>query len=200
MLSRWALLFAAALLPAAPPSPGPVTQINLVDWVRSGANGSTLIQDPQAPISLELPAGWELTSGMRWGSHETTLRFIDRSSGLWTNVYYQYPLTNPPAANLDGVLRFGMDSKVKQRQGEGLKDYTIRPARIQQAVVDGRPALSWIADFTDTRRRRLAMTEYMLRYIGTNGKADVFTQVPAATDLNAFIERIQPIIQSLRIP
>lgn len=200
MLSRWALLFAAALLSAAPPSPGPVTLINLVDWVRSGANGSTLIHDPEAPISLELPAGWELTSGKRWGDHETTLTFIDRHSGLWVNTYYQYPLTNPPAANLDGVLRFGMDSKVKQRQGEGLKDYTIRPASIQQAVVDGRPALSWIADFTGKSPRRGAMTEYMLRYIGANGKADVFTQVPAATDVNAFIARMQPIIESLRIP
>ncbi|HYA16393.1 MAG TPA: hypothetical protein VEF06_02950, partial [Bryobacteraceae bacterium] len=139
--------------------------------------------------------------GVRWGDHETTLTFIDTRSGLWTNAYYQYPLANPPAADLDGVLRFGMDNKVKQRrEREGLTDYTIRQSSIQQSVVDGRPALSWVADFTGKGPLHPAMTEYMLRYIGASGKADVFTQVPATVDLNAFVERIQPVIQSLRIP
>jgi hypothetical protein len=203
MRARWALVFAPCLLLVAsgPPSPGPETPIRVADWVQPGPNGSTLVQDPQSPISYELPAGWRLTSGVRWGTHETTLTFLDTRSGLWTNAYYQYPLPNPPAANLDSVLRFGMDNKVKQRQDrEGLTDYAIRQSSIQQAVVDGRPALSWVADFTGKGPRHPAMVEYMLRYIGANGKADVFTQVPATTDLTAFVERIQPIIQSLRIP
>jgi len=194
----WALVVAASLLSAAPPPPQ--TSIRVVDFARPGPQGSTIVQDPDAPISFELPAGWRLASGMRWGTHETTLTFRDTQSGLWANAYYQYPLQNPPAPDLEGVLRFGMENKVKQRQHEGLKDYRIRPESVQPAVVDGRPALSWVADFTARGPRRQPMTEYMLRYIGANGKADVFTQLPSSFDVGGFVNRMMPIIQSLRIP
>jgi hypothetical protein len=199
MRTAWALLLAAYLVQAAPQPPQ--TRIRVADFTRPGLQGSTIVQDPEAPISFELPAGWRLSGGVRWGTHETTLTFIDTRSGLWANAYYQYPIANPPAPDLEGVLRFGMENKVKQRQErEGLKDYKIRPDSVQQAVVDGRPALSWVADFTARSPRPQPMTEYMLRYIGANGKADIFTQMPASLDVGAFLNRMMPIIQSLRIP
>jgi hypothetical protein len=158
------------------------------------------VQDPVAPVSFELPQGWKLTGGVRWGDHETTLQFFDTQSGQWANAYYQYPLTNPPAPDLDAVLRLGLEKKIRQRNGEGLVDYSIRKDSVQQAIVDGRPALSWVADFTARGPGHPRMTEYMFRYIGANGKADVFTQMPSLMDVGWFVNRMLPIIQSLRIP
>ena len=142
-----------------------------------------------------------LASAAYGAAEAGTLIFIDTRSGLWANAYYQYPIANPPSPDLEGVLRFGMENKVKQRQErEGLNDYKIRLDSVQRAVVDGRPALSWVADFSARGPRHQPMTEYMLRYIGANGKADIFTQMPASLDLGAFVNRMMPIIQSLRIP
>jgi len=169
------------------------------DFVRPGGNGSTIVQDPAAPVSFELPAGWFLTTGMRWGTHETTLSILDRASGATATVYYQYPIVAKIPVDLDAALRAGMEAKVKQRRDrEGLKNYHVRAGSVQTSVVDGRPALSFIGDFTGPRGQ--AMNEYMLRVLGSDAKAEFFVHMPARADLGAFTARLGEVIQTLRIP
>ncbi len=38
------------------------------------------VKDPDAPVSLELTAGWKLVDAVRWGDHETTLAFLDEKT------------------------------------------------------------------------------------------------------------------------
>jgi hypothetical protein len=169
------------------------------DFVRVSGTGSTIVQDPAMPVSFELPAGWYLTTGMRWGTHETTLSIFDNASGATATFYYQYPIVAKIPVDLDAALRAGMEAKVKQRRDrEGLKNYHVRAGSVQTSVVDGRPALSFIGDFTGPGRR--AMSEYMLRVLGSDAKAEFFVQMPAGADLGAFTTRLSGIIQTLRIP
>ena len=64
-------------------------QIQVRDFT---GDDSAAVKDPDAPVSFELPQGWSLFSGVRWGDHETTLQLADAESGARLALYYQYPL------------------------------------------------------------------------------------------------------------
>jgi hypothetical protein len=176
----------------------PQTPIVPGDFVINDGHGATTVQDPNAPVSFQLPAGWVLRSGMRWGNHETTLFILDAASGTAATVYYQYPIQSAIPANLDAALIAGMENKVTLRQQEGLKNYHIRSGSGQTSVVDGRPALSFIGDFTAPQGQ--PMSEYMLRVLGANTKLEFFGKLPAAANLSAFANRLISIAQTLRMP
>jgi hypothetical protein len=191
------LLFAASTLFAAAP-PQPPTPINVHDFVHADTPNSTTVQDPNAPVTFELTAGWALASGVRWGDHETTLQIRDTVTGIFGSIYYQYPIQSAIPTDLDAALAAGMASKVRQRQEkEGLKDYHVRAGSPQTSVVDGRLALSFIGDFTLPRG---AMSEYLLRILGTNGKAEFFVKVPATLDLASFETNLNSIAHSMHLP
>jgi hypothetical protein len=92
-----------------------------------------------------------------------------------------------------------MEEKIRQRQErEVLKDYHVRSGSPQGSVVDGRLALSFISDFT--ARGGQPMSEYLLRVLGTNGKAEFFVKVPATLDLASFETNLNSIAHSLHLP
>ncbi len=172
--------------------------VDLSSFIQNSTLGGTLVQDPEAPVSFTLAPGWKLTGGMRWGDHETTLRFVETPSGITVSLYYQYPLQPPFPADTDLALRQAMQAKVRQRQNEGLPDYRVRPDSIRTRQVGGQPALSFVAEFARGDQTR---TEYMLRVLGKGAKAHFFVMgIPAAEDINAFCQRFEPIAASLRIP
>jgi hypothetical protein len=192
------LLFAASTLFAAA-APQPPTPINVHDFVHADTPNSTTVQDPAAPVSFELPAAWALASGVRWGDHETTLQIRDTVTGIFGSIYYQYPIQSAIPSDLDAALAAAMALKVRQRQEkEGLKDYHVRAGSPQSSVVDGRLALSFIGDFT--ARGGKPMSEYLLKVLGTNGKAEFFVKVPATLDLASFETSLNSIAHSLHVP
>jgi len=191
------LLFAASTLFAAA-APQPPIPINVHDFIHADSPNSTTVQDPISPVTFELPAGWALTSGVRWGDHETTLQIRDSVTGIYGSIYYQYPIQSAIPTNLDAALNAGMEKKVLQRQQkEGLKDYHVRAGSPQSSVIDGRLALSFIGDFTLPRG---PMSEYNLRILGANGKAEFFVKVPATLDLASFETSLNSIAHSLHLP
>jgi hypothetical protein len=198
------ILAVAVLFPVftlgAPPAKTvlPATPIRLADFIHDGEQGSTLVQDPDAPVSFELSPEWILRGGVRWGNHETTLTILDGVSGITATIYYQYPNQAAVPTDLDAALVAGMENKVRQRQQGGLKDYHIRAGSGQTSVVDGRPALSFVGDFTGLRGQ--AVNEYNLRVIGANTKAEFFVQLPVAADLQSFTQRLIAIAETLRMP
>jgi hypothetical protein len=171
----------------------PKVQIRVTDFQKGTAEGPAPVQDPEAPVSLELPPYWALDAGMRWGDHETTLYFHDMRSRVYISLYYQYPLVN---ALPDWDTR--IERKIQLRRDSFAKDYHVRPGSVQQSVVDGRPALSFIGEFSlgDGTLR----SEYILWVDGANGKAEFFMQLPGTADVAAFLSRLDPIVQSFRIP
>jgi hypothetical protein len=168
-------------------------------FYQSTTPAGTLIQDPEAPISFQLAPGWALRNGMRWGDHETTLYFVETESEIPTAFYYQHPLQQQSATDPYEALRRAMEAKVHERvDREGMPDYHIRPGSVQKRQVGGRPALSFIAEFTSQGQSKV---EYMVRVLGKNTKGHFFVMgIPASADIDAFSKRLEPIVASLLIP
>jgi hypothetical protein len=193
---RTAILALTAIVLLAPSALARKT--DSAGFIRSETSAGTLIQDPDAPVSFELPPGWTLSSVTRWGNHETTLSFEETSSGITGALYYQYPLQPPFPKDDAASLRGGMLAKVRQLQREGLTDYHIRADSVQTREVGGQPVLSFVAEFTAQGQSRV---EYMVRVLGKTTKAHFFVQgIPAASDINAFREGFDLIANSLQIP
>jgi hypothetical protein len=66
------------------------------------------------------------------------------------------------------------------------------------SVVDGHPALSLVGEYTAPRGQ--PMVEYLLRVLGSNGKAEFFVKLPATADLASFVKRLGSLAQTLRMP
>jgi hypothetical protein len=175
----------------------PQTPIRVQDFLLLGGNTVT-VQDPDAPVSFQMPGGWSLTGGIRWGNHETTLQLFNSQTATRASVYYQYPIQTAIPANLNAALTEGANNKVLQRQRGGLKDYHIRAGSEEISTADGRPVLSFVGEFTGMGKR--PMVEYLVRLLAANGKIEFFATMPAQANLPAFVNQLNPIVLSMRMP
>jgi hypothetical protein len=177
----------------------PQTPIRTEDFTRAGDDGITFVKDPIAAVAFQLPKGWALREGTRWGDHETTLLLREVYSGLTASLYYQYPLQTSRSSDPDRAFQGFMQSKVRQRRDrDGLSDYHILGGSVQRRAVAGRPALSYMAEFT--RADGEPMQEYMLTLMGSNIKVLYFVTQPASTDIGSFVKRLDAVVENLDIP
>jgi hypothetical protein len=88
------------------------------------------------------------------------------------------------------------ESKAAQRVAAGLEGYRIRPGSVERRTVGGRPALRCLADFT---QGGVKMVEYLTWVSGENASGQFFAQVDAL-ELEALRHRLDPIIDTLRLP
>jgi hypothetical protein len=168
-------------------------QIHVTDFTQ---DGSSAVKDPDAPVSFQLPQGWKLLGGTRWGDHETTLQLVDAESGIMVALYYQYPLQKP-YKDARASLLGGIDAKVRQRQGEGTMDYHVQSGSVHDLVVGGHPAASFVAEFTAADGTPEA--EFMLRVLGEKTKAHFFLTMANGTDFRALLERLAPLMVTLNV-
>jgi hypothetical protein len=153
-------------------------QIQVRDFT---GDGSSAVKDPDAPVSFELPQGWRLVSGHRWGEHETTLQLADAESGTRLALYYQYPLQKT-FADARVALHQWIDMKVRQRRGEGLTDYHVQPGSARDLVIGGQPAESFVEEFTAAGKPE---AEFILHVLGQTTKAHFFLRMaPLMVTLN----------------
>ncbi|MGB6944218.1 MAG: hypothetical protein WBE37_17590 [Bryobacteraceae bacterium] len=167
-------------------------QIQVRDFTE---DGSATVKDPDAPVSLELPQGWSLFSGHRWGDHETTLQLADAESGTRVALYYQYPLQKT-FQDARAALHQWIDMKVRQRRGEGLTDYHVQPGSVHDLMVGGHPAESFVGEFTAAGQPE---NEFILRVLGQTTKAHFFLKMPPGTDFAALLKRLAPLMVTLNI-
>jgi hypothetical protein len=162
----------------------------LTTFVKDG----NVIQDPDFPVSFQLPPGWTLTEISRREDGQTTVSFEETQSKRKASVYYQRA---QPSANPDATLRKSMEDRVRQRLviDEG---YHIRPESVQKRRVGGHPALSYVGEYQDVRGRRVA--QYFVRVLGKNSLAQFIVSIPSKADIADFCQRFNPIVDSLRIP
>lgn len=174
------------------------TPIQPDDFTHEAGNGVTLVKDPLAPLSLELPRGWYLENGIRWGDHETTLQFREMKSFLAASLYYQYPLQTPLSSDAGTALKEFVEAKVRQRREiDGLSDYQVLHGSIHMRKVAGHPALSFYAEFTNPG----PTTQYVLHLTGAGIKLLFF--VTAAADfayIDSFVKRLDAVAETLKIP
>jgi hypothetical protein len=150
-------------------------QIQVKDFTE---DGGAAVKDPDAPVSFELPQGWSLFSGHRWGDHETTLQLVDAESGTRVALYYQYPLQKT-FQDARAALHRWIDMKVRQRRGEGLTDYHLQQGSVHDLVVGGQPAESFVGEFTVAGKPE---AEFILHVLGQTAKAHFFLRMaPAQT-------------------
>jgi len=190
--------FAVLVLLPSVAAAQPQNDIRIKDFTSSGPNGVTLVKDPEAPVSFQLPNGWVLVDGYRWGDHETTLRIKEVYSNLIASFYYQYPLRTPRNPDPNVSFRGALQSKIRQRQREGAIDYRVRDASVLRRTVTGHPAQSFFADYTGKQGE--PWTEYMLNVRGGDIKTLFFVSEPATVDLESFAKRLDAVAGTLDIP
>ncbi len=193
------LSFTASVLLASAAAAQPQTPIRVENFATSGPQGITFVKDPEAPVSFRLPNGWVLIEGVRWGDHETTLKIKEVYSNLVVSFYYQFPLMTPRSPDPDKSFQGALQSKIRQRQREGLIDYHVREGSVQRRTVTGHPAQSFFADFTGIAQGE-PYTEYMLNVRGANIKTLFFVTEPATVDLDSFAKRLDAVAETLNIP
>src|SRR5262249_53288036 len=103
---------------------------------------------------------------------------------------------SPAAEDKASSLARAMAGKVNQRVREGLTGYHERPDSCVQRTVGDRPALHCLAEFTQDGK---AMIEYLTWIEGDRASGLFFARTPAA-DLEAYGRRLEPIVESVRLP
>jgi hypothetical protein len=115
-------------------------------------------------------------------------------TGLWFRMLADAKKLSPEEAYRE--LSRSPESKVVQRTGAGMTDYTIRANSCHQRTVGGLPALSCVADFT---AGDLVMAEYLVWISGEKAMALFFGRT-AAGEFDAFRERFDRVIETAKIP
>jgi hypothetical protein len=157
--------------------------------------------DPDFGVSFKLLPGWKIDKAGRWvddGEPATTVSLHDPQKEATAALYYRLfrgGETSTPQ-EIDRLLLAGVDAKISQRVRQGLEDYRLRPKSYEPRTVSGRRALSCVADYTEKKR---SMAEHLTWVRTEVSLALFFTRMPAEK-LDAFRERFNPIVKSLRIP
>ena len=158
-------------------------------------------RDPETNVRFDLPEGWSIAQTQRWGKQETTVALKDAlvSAGTRPALYYRMerlPIARTPE-EVEKSLLGGLLAKAGQRSREGVKDYKERAASRRRHEVGGRPALTWIADFTARDDKPIVE---LFTYIQSENTTALFFSKLSPDDLAVFQERFAPVVDSLRIP
>jgi hypothetical protein len=157
--------------------------------------------DPNFGVSFKLLPRWKIEKAGRWnddGELATTVSLHDPQKEAFAALYcrlFRSGETRTPQ-EIDRLLLAGVDAKISQRVRQGLVDYRIRPKSCEPRTIGGRRALSCVEDYTEKNRN---MAEHLTWVRTEVSPALFFTRMPAEK-LNAFRERFNPTIESLRIP
>ena len=101
-----------------------------------------------------------------------------------------------PARKMNKRLLKQAQRKADQRTGEGFENYHNRENSFELKPINGRSAMSWVADYTKNGRH---MVEYLTRVRSENTSALFFARLPFER-LDDFTARIDPIIETLQVP
>ena len=162
-----------------------------------GPNNS--FHDPVCGVSLTYPAGWEVTSGMRWGPdyRENTFRFRP----LWPaeanpSLYYQaFRPDNPRPADVQAWLREAAAKKEASRYSPS-SGYRNVPESMTFTTIGGRPALSYLATFKAGAEQ---MAEYNLRIVGEKAYVMFFT-LGKINDVLSVRDEIDKMAATVQVP
>ncbi len=156
-------------------------------------------RDSESGVSLSLPPGWKWSGPERLGDQESILFLKEPGTLQIVRLYVkvlQPPENMMPAEKMNRRLLKQAKRKVEQRTKEGYENYRLRENSCQLKAINGRSALSWVADYMQNGRN---MAEYFTRLRSENANALFYTRLPAE-QLDDFKARIDPIIETLQIP
>ena len=155
-------------------------------------------RDPVMGVALTLPAGWELLGGFRWGTdnRENTFRFRPLwPSEAMPSLYYQgFRADSPRPSDFRAWFLDGAQKKEASRSGSG--DYKNLPDTYEFKTINGQPAFSYMAAFTNGGRK---WNEYFVRIAGETAYVMFFT-VGTVEDIAAIRADIDRMAATVRVP
>ncbi|MCX6622936.1 MAG: hypothetical protein NTY38_18095, partial [Acidobacteria bacterium] len=126
------------------------------------------------------------------GGDSTGLMLNDPAAAATIFVVMTDKKTNP---QITKDLRDGVDEAAKGKVAY-YKDYTVRPDSIRPLQVNGKEAISAIADYTEGDRK---MVDYLVWVRSAEARVNFFSKTNAA-DLDSLRKRLDPIVQTLQMP
>jgi hypothetical protein len=145
---------------------------------------------------ITLPPGWSVIRDHQAYKAENIF-FRDQDS-TFKVVMYLAPLTAADkAADVDATLRAMMDSLVKERVMEGLTDFELLPETVKPWLVQGRHALSAVAQFSHGGRTK--MYEYFAYVCGKESYVFILGQAPAG-QIPSYRDRVERLIAGTKVP
>ena len=173
----------------------------------SGPNNT--IFDRKLGVTATLPAGWSIQSATRHGTNnllwpgpegfnDIMFSTPEKTESTVARMDYQiYENPRPmPTSEVDAWLRVWTTNVVARRRSVGgITDYNNRQGSFVSRTVGGRPALSWVADFT---RDGAKWTVYWTLIRSEKGHAAVFFQAPT-TEIDASRPAYESLVESVRL-
>lgn len=187
-------LLAAAILCA------PLSAHAASDPIRGFVGKTGTFNDTLRGVSATVPKGWVIASAGRWTNDDlqTTISFR-APNAIATRPALYYRKDTKPAAQPGGVedfLRKEAASKAQSRLRDGLKGYKIRPESMVFRYINGYPALSFSADYTDRAGKKGA--EYNTRVITEEGAA-LFFMLGESWEVEALKPEFESMIATVHL-
>ena len=167
----------------------------LVELTRIGhIDRTTLVgyHDAKIGLSLTAPAGWIVKNNDISQPNQTSIQLLDPEVQAFASVLGKSAHTDK--TQIAQELRKQLEDGAKSRSAQ-LKDYHLRPDSVQTLIVNGQQAISAAADFADGSA---AMVEYLVSILGEDKGALAVAHV-AASDLESFRKRFDPIVNSIQL-
>jgi hypothetical protein len=146
----------------------------LVSLGTTDQSGSRSYRDPQVGYSFTVPPGWVFHPRPPFSGVGTSVDLVDPESTVWSIVS-----ARPNVAATDDIAK-ELEAGAEARLAESISawpDYTIRPGSRRTWLLDGRQALSWIADYTEGK---MARVEYITWVQSESTRAILVTKADAA--------------------
>jgi len=192
-MKRFALLVCVAALSS------PLWSQSNSDPLDKLAGTTGAFSDPIRGVSATVPAGWTIRAAERWGKEETTI-FMKAPNTMATqpSLYYRV-LPVKPAPGLEGAkkyLREEVEKKAASRRS-AYPDYAVRPNSLVFRTVNGRPALSYVADFSRSDGKKCS--EYNTRVVGDTTVA-LFFMMGLDWEVEAVRPELDTMIETIKLP
>ena len=142
-------------------------------------------------VEFTLPPGWSVVKDNPAAKGDTVI-LVDSVSKLQAAVWMR--AEKHPSEQIQKLLVAALDAKAATRTS--LAGYQVRSDSIQPRVIDGRQALSAVADYTRNGR---PMAEYLTWIFSPKTHALFYGRAPAA-GLDAFRARLDAIVNSAVVP
>lgn len=136
------------------------------------------VRDADYGVTLTCPPGWELVDGMRWGELESTLYLeVKEHREVFVGVYYQayYEPFTPEIGFETWLTTQAARKAVLRARNDGHQNYANRASSFVHRTINGSPALTYIADYSNAK----AWCELLTHIASPTGHVLFFVKVPA---------------------
>ncbi len=160
-------------------------------------------RDPYLSLSFGLAPSWtvkETKDSQAAREVKSTVILYDAHNQLSAGVHYRVCIEPCRAGSneLDRALRARVDAEISHRTNVLFKgkDYHVRAGSCRERTINGNRAMTCVADYRTGKR---AMAEYLTCVGSASAQVLFVAQVPTP-DLDEIRRRLDPVIDSLRIP